>query len=551
MLAKSKPMVYGRKNRQKDNLNDAFAGLSLEAASADETRRSETPLLFVPSCVAAEAKQLKISDGNQSRAPLRIISSNPGPQYNPTSYETPALSPKKTKPLETHLPLFSRSKNPPLKENNEIEKLTSLDHVKDDVQDFEHACHLWADNYTITKIAHGSYAAIFRLQLRSDKSKYIIAKLMPLKPKKGKGSRALDQTSIEDAATEVKALDTMSEVPGFVGFSEAWVLRGTLPALIMQQYEIWARSNPDDGFVDYATEQLWCFIEMSDAGTDLERVLRKHASLDETLSEFSGYKPLKSTHCWDIFWGIAEALGRGEEFSEFEHRDLHPGNVCIMKNDAAMCSTREPSLRKKYTNMEVTLIDYTLSRATLADGRVLANPMRDKSVFEQRIENPSTQQQRIDSQQYETYRKMRRLVIEVSGTKDESQAWQSFVPQTNMLWLHHILDFLMCNMETHYGVGSEKAVPMASKKKSSRTARQLLHVPDAVDNSTATEEKMAGQLLKSLRINLNPDQCNACKWSSAKELLESELYWTDEVGLGHSAAYEDEELCIIGGTRKI
>ena len=134
---------------------------------------------------------------------------------------------------------------------------------------------------------------------------------MPLKPKTGKGSRAVDQTSIEDAATEVKALDAMSEIPGFVGFSEAWVLKGALPSMFKQQYEDWARTHPEDGFTGYSKKQLWCFIEMSDAGIDLEQMLRSHVPREPFPHNSRDEEGLTATQCWDIFWGIAEALGRG------------------------------------------------------------------------------------------------------------------------------------------------------------------------------------------------------------------------------------------------
>ncbi len=461
-------------------------------------------------------------DETLSRGPLRSISSNSSYPQSSKSEDVESVVGRRVKQEAHPSPPRSRRRRPDDRNENSI--LTSLAHVKDEVHDFEQACHLWADNYAITKIAHGSYAAIFRLQLRSDNRKYIIAKLMPLKPKSGKGSRAADQTSIEDAATEVKALDTMSEVPGFVGFSEAWVLRGPLPALFVQQYKNWARDHPDDGFTDYTKDQLWCFIEMSDAGTDLERILQEESLRDEIYVGLSGARSLKATHCWDIFWGIAEALGRGEEFSEFEHRDLHPGNVCIIKNDAVGRSTDETSLRTKYTNLEVTLIDYTLSRATLANGEVLANQMRDKSMFEQRIENPQTQQQLTDSQQYETYRKMRRVVVELSETRCESQAWKSFVPQTNTLWLHHILSILICRIDTHSEPCAEERGSQAGTEEDRRGTKQLQHVLTAADRPTVTEEVAIGRLLRKLRDSLDPDQSKGCTWGSAKALLESELY---------------------------
>ena len=404
-----------------------------------------------------------------------------------------------------------------------ISALTRLEHVKDEVHDFEHTCQLWSQNYRITKIAQGGFAAIFRLQLRADTSKYVIAKLMPLKPKTGKGSRIASHTTIQDAATEVKALDAMSEIPGFVGFSEAWVLKGSLPSLFKKEYRNWARTHPEDDSMNYSKDQLWCFIEMSDAGTDLEQFL-EHGTLNRDSPRMSTMvQHLTIFQCWDIFWGTAEALGRGEEFSEFEHRDLHPGNVCIKEAKPIESQSSESFLRKKYTNLEVTLIDYTLSRATLTNGEVLAHPVTDKSIFEQRVENPCTQQEQDDDQQYDMYRMMRELVILDSlGCKDEAKKWQDFVPQTNILWLYHILSILLKRLGTHN----------TARKKENRTkieARQKdLAKRIATTQPDVAEEGQLRQWLQGLVEGLNPKQKHGPRWSSATALLECEQYWMDD-----------------------
>ena len=475
-------------------------------------------------------KKLIVSGIHSSRSPLQAVSSNASLYGSPSlreEFKTASRTSLEVQQTLTALPpCITRAHNDT---GNEIAALTHLEHVKDEIHSFEQACRLWAENYHITKIAHGSYAAIFRLQLRLDTSKYVIAKLMPLKPKAGKGSRAMDQTSIDDAATEVKALDAMSEIPGFVGFSEAWVLKGALPSVFEEQYKDWARIHPEDGFTGYSKEQLWCFIEMSDAGIDLEQVLQNRASKKQLLRDSGDEKGLTAVQCWDIFWGIAEALGRGEEFSEFEHRDLHPGNVCIKNSDFTSNTMNEPPLRKKYTTLEVTLIDYTLSRATLPNGEVLANTMKDQSIFDQRIKNPRTKQQYNDNQQYEAYRQMRKLVIhDLLGCKDPGQAWRSFVPRTNVLWLHHILSILLRNTGTHRKNGAREEAFKPRVNKKHQDSKQPHDHLVTTHHAEAAEAKGIWEMLEELQESLGPDRDAGFVWESAKALLESERYWTDE-----------------------
>jgi serine/threonine-protein kinase haspin len=94
---------------------------------------------------------------------------------------------------------------------------------------------------------------------------------------------------------------------------------------------------------------------------------------------------------YDIFWGVAMALARAEEYALFEvipslhtyvrpyltfdqHRDLHLGNVCIRsaRPDGRMYPPSDLEImHQSYSSgfglstLETTLIDYSLSRAEL------------------------------------------------------------------------------------------------------------------------------------------------------------------------------------------
>ena len=192
----------------------------------------------------------------------------------------------------------------------------------------------------------------------------------------------------------------------------------------------------------------------------------------------------------------------------------------------------ELPLRKKYTNLEITLIDYTLSRATLANGEILANAMKDKTIFDQRIEKPGNTQQHNDNQQYDMYRKMRNLVINEFEGKDESQAWLNFVPQTNVLWLYHILSVLMRSADTSNKTNARDGTIKASVSRKRQGKKQLHDCPTITDHTEATEDTKIGRLLEALMEGLDPDQSAGPEWESAKALLGCERYWTDEVREG-------------------
>ena len=314
----------------------------------------------------------------------------------------------------------------------EISELTSLAFVEDEAADFSKFCKGWEKTVKLTKIGQGSFATVLKMELQHVPGEYSVWKLMPLKPSTGTGSRPRnDQTLIKDAATEVRMLYAMSDIDGFVQFRSAHVVEGLVPEQIRKAHESWAKNLRSDDIwygtdmrVEYPSKnQLWLLMEMTDAGQDL----------DVILSTARVQKTFFSVHeTWDIFWGVAEALMRGEAQAEFEHRDLHPGNICIKLRDEPLDVTTEHGI-PRLSKREVTLIDYTQSRLTLESGDVLATAV-DESIFRQNDADPVAQRQ------YNIYRDMRDVVK--MGKKPGiaiSQMWGEYVPTTNVLWLHYLL----------------------------------------------------------------------------------------------------------------
>ena len=330
----------------------------------------------------------------------------------------------------------------------EISELTSLAFVEDEVAEFQKFCKGWEKTVKLTKIGQGSFATVLKMELQRGPGEYSVWKLMPLKPSTGIGSRPRqNQTLIKDAATEVRMLYAMSDIDGFVQFRSAHVVQGFVPEQICKAHEAWAKDLETDD-IWYGTDmraeypsknQLWLLMEMTDAGQDLDVILNT-ARLEKTI--FSIHET------WDLFWGIAEALMRGEAQAEFEHRDLHPGNICIKPRDEPLHMTTEhgvPRLSKR----EVTLIDYTQSRLTLESGDVLATAV-DESICQQTDTDPVAQRQ------YNVYRDMRDMVkMEKKRGVSIIQMWNEYVPLTNVLWLYYILAELLRLTERKSGKQEE------------------------------------------------------------------------------------------------
>lgn len=435
----------------------------------------------------------------------------------------------------------------------------------------------WATDLSITKVAQGSYASILRLALPEEPFTYTIWKLMPLKPRHGKGSRMEGATCIEDAIAELRLLEAMSKTPGFVEFRSAMVLKGAVPKDLQEVERLWhdeeynrvqLSERKEDACEDgeeereYGPEQLWLFVEMSDAGEDVENWLKRNLGT------------VGPREVWDLFWGTAEAVAQGEAELGFEHRDLHLGNICVKKrksqNDRSyngsseICeeasgsivegSANEPLVRR-FTDLEVTLIDYTLSRASIdgttslnassghamtpaspsrlskgedATHDIFANSMRDPALFTQDSEDP------LDQLQYDTYRHMRDIMarhhcsnIRKPGSDDTrrgrmpkvgtEEQWKTSMPATNLLWLHHVCVILMLRCGFDYDLQLKKGKGVKSKTEPvDMEARMILDRLREVKKS----------LWKAVEVAMGRREVTDGDeevWESAVNVLESEI----------------------------
>jgi len=324
-----------------------------------------------------------------------------------------------------------------------LSPLTSIDEVVSRIEKIGYWYHEWTRNCTVIKIAEGSFGSILRLHNKTDPTQFTIGKLMPLRARRGAGSKTSSFTRVQDAASETEMLITMSNYQGFAEFRRAEVLHGKLPPSLKHAYKKYNDRHPSDSKtkVEFGDHQLWLFLEMSYAGTDLEEIFKKQSRKKYHLS-------VRETS--DIFWAVALALAIGEAEVRFEHRDLQVQNICI-KRYSQFIKTQGDEERlgfKKYTDLKVTIIDYTLSRATLEDSRVIFNPMEDEGIFKGQGDDDSD-----EVLQYDTYRSMRQLVKNSSTTLTKGRInavkWDTFVAGTNVLWLYYLLKILLRHTARH------------------------------------------------------------------------------------------------------
>ena len=381
----------------------------------------------------------------------------------------------------------------------ELTALLSLSSVDNHVQSLGSMTKTWEKSFNVGKIAQGSYASILRVSLKDEPETYTIWKLMPLRTHRyWKASFGVDSTLIPDAAMEIKALELMNDVPGFVQLRSATVLHGPPTEFLLNIFKHWIECHPEDNVqVEWCKDQLWLLIEMTDAGTDLETLVTTGFPSGTLLNRRKRGARLSLEQAWDIFFLTADGLANGEEYVQFEHRDLHPGNICIRKKGAhPQGSPQGPSIDRSkaqrihtYTDLEVTIIDYTLSRAML-EGEILANSMQDKAIFKQKSKKPN------DQRQFDIYRWMRDIFEGTPYPKgDTTELWKAYSPISNVRWLHHLLTIIL--QETD-GFGKDG------------------------QGYTENHDREMASTLARLRADLAPKNVLSCDYFTATDIVQSQ-----------------------------
>ncbi|PWN19159.1 hypothetical protein BCV69DRAFT_240065, partial [Microstroma glucosiphilum] len=218
----------------------------------------------------------------------------------------------------------------------------------------------------------------------------------------------------------------------FVTLLSAQVVTGVYPTILLDAWDRYdtrmgGSENIRPSDAEGAENQLYCLLHLSDGGEDVESV---------SLTSW--------TQALTIFAQTVDLLARGEEEVQFEHRDLHWGNVLVEK--LAAPEDDEPQLialcwpdllEADKSRLRTTIIDYTLSRAQLTSSTLATCDLySQKSLFRGDAE---------EDYQFEVYRLMRSHVRsaarQVAG--EDADEKKGFYPGTNVIWCHYLVRKLL------------------------------------------------------------------------------------------------------------
>lgn len=302
-----------------------------------------------------------------------------------------------------------------------------------------------------------------------------------------------DIADLNSVTREIIVMQTVDALHGFVRCRGIHIVSGVYPDVLLEAFDAFKGSHSNQSAVNpnplstAAPQQLYAILEMSDAGSPLGKL-----------------RGVSAFQAFDIFWKTAISLAHAEKEVQFEHRDLHNGNICWkplrkdgpcdIKEETIQEMTAKPEAILGLSNLEVTIIDYTLSRVTIRsetrDDVIIFDPME---YWEQDFTGGEWGSE-VDNHQYRTYAAVREWA---QGKEAEAQAlatpedadhngrnkYARFIPKSNVLWLGYVLADVLARRGGGRG-GSLPGSSRAAKELQGEVWRRLEEV-SAYLNGTA------------------------------------------------------------------
>ncbi|CAH0049245.1 unnamed protein product [Clonostachys solani] len=281
----------------------------------------------------------------------------------------------------------------------------------------------------ITKIAEASFAEVYRVSNERGTSIIKVMRLdSPLKAQTKAQVRSglVDEEprSGEDVEGELQISEWLADIPGFVVYKERYIVQGKAPRQLIETHQAFQKKlkKQDPGRAQfypsptrYLPDTKFLVVELGDAGKALEDW--ELTSMDQL---------------WDVFFLQAIALARAEDVAMFEHRDLHEGNLCLKQVSSPRKRHPDSSGYFGYSGLEITILDYGLSRAedlSIDYAKPVAYDLeKDLSLF---TSTHAPQCKKHDSA--------------YAGGIDGPISWDAYAPYTNVLWLAYLYEYLVNN----------------------------------------------------------------------------------------------------------
>ncbi|KAF8371682.1 hasp-1, partial [Pristionchus pacificus] len=193
----------------------------------------------------------------------------------------------------------------------------------------------------------------------------------------------------------------------FIPLVQCHVVKGNYPDELLREWDEYDRKKGSENNrpSDYACpDALFVAIGLAMGGIDVE-----------------SYKVKNEKESLSALFQLAFALVVAENELEFEHRDLHIGNVLIAKvpvNEEIKYRLLGRNVYVKSHGVKLSIIDFTNSRLRKEGTTIFLDLEQDEELF-----------QGQGDYQFDIYRLMR---------QHNKGNWRDFCPKSNIYWLHYM-----------------------------------------------------------------------------------------------------------------
>ncbi|KFK43247.1 hypothetical protein AALP_AA1G098900 [Arabis alpina] len=265
---------------------------------------------------------------------------------------------------------------------------------------------------SIVKIGEGTYGEAFRAGTS-------VCKIVPIDGDfrvngeiQKRADELLEEVILSWTLNQLRECVTEAQnlCPTFIKTQDIKVCQGPYDPILIKAWEEWdAKHGSENDHPDFPEKQCYVMFVLEHGGKDLESFVL--LNFDEARS---------------LLVQVTAGLAVSEAAFEFEHRDLHWGNILLNRNNSSTLPflLEGKQVFVKTFGVQISIIDFTLSRMNTGEKILFLDLTSDPYLFK----GPK------GDKQAETYRKMKAV------TKD---CWEASFSRTNVLWLIYLVDLLL------------------------------------------------------------------------------------------------------------
>ncbi|XP_009781945.1 serine/threonine-protein kinase haspin homolog [Nicotiana tabacum] len=271
----------------------------------------------------------------------------------------------------------------------------------------------YCEPQTIAKVGEGTFGEAFKVGENVFKIVPFDGDLRVNGEIQKKSEELLEEVILSGTLNSLRAHEghLLNSCSTFIQTMDMRVCQGHYDASLLKAWEDWdgKHGSENDHPKEFPEKQCYVVFVQEHGGKDLESFV---------LLNFNEAKSLLAQ--------ITLALAVSEAAYEFEHRDLHWGNILLRRKglDTVQFTLEGNEIHVRTYGLLVSIIDFTLSRINTGEDILFLDLSSDPELFE----GPK------GDKQSDTYRKMR----DVTG-----EFWEGSFPKTNVLWLQYLVDILL------------------------------------------------------------------------------------------------------------